>query len=213
MTDRASVTAIVLAGGRSSRFGSPKLEATLGGRTLLDQSIEVARQVTDEIIVAIAPGTTTKSGRSGVRIVADAEPFEGPLAGVASALTSVSTALAIVVGGDMPRVSAAVLGAMLDALDDRDRPADAVVLGDGDTPRPLPLAIRVEPARAAAAALLDAGERSLRALVARLDARVLPEPEWRRLDPSGGSLVDIDRPADLERLAERASDRDVREVR
>ena len=58
-----------------------------------------------------------------------------------------------------------------------------------------------------------AGERSLRALVAHLDARVLTELEWRPLDPAGGSLVDIDRPEDLERLAERASDRHAREVR
>lgn len=213
MTDRAKVTAIVLAGGRSSRFGSPKLEATLDGRTLLDHSIDVARQVTDQIIVAIATGATGQPERSGLRIVADAEPFEGPLAGAASALASVSTPLAIVIGGDMPRLSPAVLEAMLNAIGDPNRPADAVVLADGETPRPLPLAIRVEPARVAAAALLASGERSLRALFARLGARALPETEWRALDPSGGSLVDIDLPEDLDRLAGRASDRDAREVR
>jgi molybdenum cofactor guanylyltransferase len=213
MTDRAKVTAIVLAGGRSSRFGGPKLQAIVDGRTLLDHSIDVASQLPGETVIATAPGMTEQPQRSGVRVVADPQPFEGPLAGLASALASVSTPLGIVIAGDMPRLSAAVLAAMLDALDDPDRPADAVVLADGETRRPLPLALRVEPAGSAVLALLDDGERSLRALVARLDARVLTEPEWRPLDPSGGSLVDIDRPDDLEALAERASDRDVREVR
>lgn len=213
MTDRTHVTAIVLAGGRSSRFGSPKLEATIDGRTILDHSIDVASELADEILVATAPGATGPPERRRVRLVADAAPFDGPLAGLASALTTVSTPLAVVIAGDMPRVSAAVLGAMIDALEDRDRPADAVVLGDREAPRPLPLAIRVGPARGAASALLDAGQRSLRALVARLDARVLAELEWRPLDPAAGSLVDIDRPEDLERLAQRASDRHAREVR
>jgi molybdopterin-guanine dinucleotide biosynthesis protein A len=68
---------------------------------------------------------------------------------------------------------------------------------------PLPLAIRRVDALTAGRALLENGERSLRALVAALDAEALPEAEWRALDPDADSLVDIDRPEDLARALAR----------
>jgi molybdopterin-guanine dinucleotide biosynthesis protein A len=189
-------TAIVLAGGRSARFGSQKLEAMLDGRPLLDHVLERAREVSAEIVVALPPNAIG-TGPEGVIVVPDPEPFGGPLVGLASALDQTSNEIAVVVGGDMPRLRPAVLLAMLGALE----PAvGAVVLGQAGGARPLPLAVRVEPARLAAHATLDAGDRSLRALLDRLDARVLDAGEWRALDPEGDSLVDIDRPADLERL-------------
>jgi molybdopterin-guanine dinucleotide biosynthesis protein A len=62
------------------------------------------------------------------------------------------------------------------------------------------MAVRVAPAARAAAAVLDAGDRSLRGFLARLATAELPAATWRALDPSGESLTDVDRPDDLERL-------------
>jgi molybdopterin-guanine dinucleotide biosynthesis protein A len=57
--------------------------------------------------------------------------------------------------------------------------------------------VRRAPAIAAARPLLDAGERRLRALLESLETRSIPETAWRRLDPVGDTLRDIDTPADL----------------
>jgi molybdopterin-guanine dinucleotide biosynthesis protein A len=65
----------VLAGGRSSRFGSDKALAMLGGRTLLDHALAALRPHCDAVIVV---------GRGEV---ADwPRPDMGPLGGIAGAL-------------------------------------------------------------------------------------------------------------------------------
>ena len=63
--------------------------------------------------------------------------------------------------------------------------------------QPLPMALDVIAARAAAAAVLERGGRSLRDLLGELGATSIPAPVWRALDPAGATIVDIDRPADL----------------
>jgi molybdopterin-guanine dinucleotide biosynthesis protein A len=152
------------------------------------------------VIVVLGPDQPIPPLPAGVRIVRDAEALGGPLVALAAGLEATRTELAIVVGGDMPRLRPDVLGSMLGALDAADVPQVAVVLDDGEGPRPLPLATRVRPARIAAAATLASSQRSLRAFLDQLDVRAISVDEWHRLDPRGETLVDIDRPEDLERV-------------
>ena len=44
-----SLSAFILAGGRSSRMGSDKVFASLGGRSLLARALELARSVTSDV--------------------------------------------------------------------------------------------------------------------------------------------------------------------
>jgi len=185
---------LVLAGGRSSRFGRDKLAEPIGGRPLLDHAIDALRTMGVEITVVTAPD----GGRalpSDVRLVHDPRPFEGPLAGVAAGLGSLDPAVdrVIVVAGDMPTLVPAVLARLAAALDC----PDAAVLADDDGPRPLPMAVRKTVAAAAAVRLLDRGERRLRALLAELDVVVIPPSAWRVDDPDAATLRDVDAPADL----------------
>lgn len=208
-------TGIVLAGGRSARFGRDKLAADLDGRSLLSRAIDAVASVTDGVLVAVQrlPAEVLLADVP-VALVHDPEPFGGPLAALAHVLgTAVDpdpvADLAIVVGGDMPRLTPAVLRSMLDRLAG-DPGIEAVLLGrspsavdPGGQPvrRPvLPLAVRVHAAARAAADALDAGERSLRALVERLDAAELPPSSWLPLDPDANTLLDVDTAADLKRI-------------
>lgn len=203
---RPGVTAIVLAGGRSSRFGGPKLAAELDGATLLDHALRAAASVADDIVVA-GPSLPAKPdlAAGSIRLVVDAEHFAGPLAALAGALRETSTDLAIVVAGDMPGLVPAVLGSMVERLG-ADRDIDAAHLAS-PTPSPhrqvLPLALRVGPASKAAAEALAAGDRSIIRLLDRLRTLEIPASEWLPLDPTGWTLLDVDEPADLERLRER----------
>jgi molybdopterin-guanine dinucleotide biosynthesis protein A len=208
-------TGIVLAGGRSSRFGSDKLAADFEGQPLLAATIGAVLGVVNGVVVAgpaLPPGFTT--GEVRVVLVEDLEPLAGPLAALANALDSLGDAdpgddLAIVVGGDMPRLVPGVLRSMLDRLD-ADRAIDAVLLeapssGDGGrAPSPkravLPLAVRIEAARRAAAEAIRAGDRSLQALVDRLSHIELPASAWLAIDPQAQTLLDVDTLADLEQL-------------
>jgi molybdopterin-guanine dinucleotide biosynthesis protein A len=213
--DGVKSSAIVLAGGRSSRFGRPKLAFELDGRTLLEHAVQAVASVSEEVVVALpADAAEPILDRLGplvpatIRFVHDPEDFGGPLVGLVNALGATTNRIAIVVGGDMPRLQCAVLRAMLEELSD-DGPheggaaeplVEAIVLGQEGGGRPLPLALLVAAGVREGAAAIASGKRSLGALLDRVVVRELPEAEWRALDPDGRTLIDIDMRADLDRL-------------
>lgn len=187
----------MLAGGRSSRFGVDKLAATYRGIPLLHHAISGLGEVCAEVIVVLAPDVPEPTIPVGpkVRFVRDARQGEGPLAGVQAGLEAISTDLALVTGGDMPELSTEVLLEMLRvAVEDG---VDGVALQDGGRFRPLPSLLRVATAGGVAHALLQSGERSLRALLQALGVAVIDESTWVALDPARGSLYDVDEPGDL----------------
>jgi molybdopterin-guanine dinucleotide biosynthesis protein A len=207
------VTAIVLAGGRASRFGGPKLAIQLDGVALLDRAIAAVAAVADEIIIA-GPARPTRPVVPGISIrsVVDSEPLAGPLVALAGALHASHGSLAVIVGGDMPRLQPDVLAAMLTRLDS-DIAADAVILAapaatPGEPPaspespkrQVLPLALRVASVAPAVARTVAAGDRSLVRLLGRLRCVEIPAADWLALDPAAETLLDVDRPEDLERL-------------
>jgi molybdopterin-guanine dinucleotide biosynthesis protein A len=201
------IVAIVLAGGASSRFGSDKLTAELEGRPLLHHAVEAVAAVAGSIVVVIAPEAPAPpipaALASSVVVARDATAHGGPLAGLAAGLAAIDTPvrdeaprIALVVGGDMPRLVPAVLRLLTERLAAEDDLA-AMTLAASRL-APLPLALRSVPARAAVAACLADGGRSLRALLRSVPSSIVPETDWRVLDPEGRSLFDVDTPADLE---------------
>ncbi len=194
------VSAIVLAGGRSRRFGSDKLAATIDDRSLLDLAIAGVAAVCDEIVVVLAPGDERRLPRTAaaIRRVVDPELHGGPLVGLLAGLEVAGQPLVLVVGGDMPTLAPDVLAAMIRALVASEAAADAVVLvSRGDRP-PLPAVVRTGAATDVARQLVGDGERRLRSLFERLPTRALAEDEWRPLDPVGDTLFDVDLPSDLD---------------
>lgn len=193
MTKRR-VSAIVLAGGRSSRFGRDKLAEPIKGRSLLERAIDGVRPFATEVLVVTAPDSSPAVPED-VRIVHDATPYRGPLLGLQAGLDRATEATVLVTAGDMPELVPAVIELLLSALDDAR--VDAAVLVEGDRARPLPMIVRRDLARATTTRLVDAGERRLGALTDALVCCVFSEPEWRPIDPEGRSLMDVDTPEDL----------------
>ena len=197
--DRTGVlraTGIVLAGGRSQRFGRDKLMEDIDGEPLVHRAIRALHAVCDEVIVSIGDESPPLPQDLDLVVVRDRVNAQGPLAGLSAALGEVETDLAVIVGGDMPNVSPAVLELMLAALGE-DEDVEIVALQDGGKVRPLPCVLRASPATAKVGTLVDSGERRLRALLSELRVAAVPESAWRTLDPDGGSLRDIDSPGDL----------------
>ena len=194
MTGR--VGAVVLAGGRSSRFGRDKLAEPFDGRPLLHHAIAAVQAVAGEIVVVVAPGDEP-AVPEGARIVHDAAAFEGPLAGLSAGLEALDADIerVIVVAGDMPTLQSAVLSSLLAALDDS---IDLALLEVSAAAVPLPMALRREAGLEATRRSLASGERRLRALPGVLRTTAISERTWRRDDPTGATLRDIDTQADLE---------------
>jgi molybdopterin-guanine dinucleotide biosynthesis protein A len=196
---------IVLAGGRSSRFGRDKLAEPLDGRPLLHHAIRALASVCTEVIVVTPAGGSTVALPSDLpvplHVVTDGTSFGGPLLGLAAGAAAANEWWLVVVGGDMPALEPVVLRTMLREV--AGRPGDrngagqgAALERDGAAQR-LPLALHRGAAIAAAGDLTASGERSLRVLLDALDLRVVPEEAWRRLDPDARTLHDVDVPADM----------------
>jgi molybdopterin-guanine dinucleotide biosynthesis protein A len=190
-----AITGIVLAGGRSSRFGSDKMAADYRGRPLLLSAIDAVSAVADDILLVLAPEADPPGGlAAGVRIARDPAAYGGPLRGLAAGLASVTTDLALVAGGDMPRLSPSVLRKMCRTIETFD--VDAVALLQGTKRRPLPLVLRSR-VRETVDDLLERGERSLKSLLEAVRVSDIQDATWRSIDPDGGTLLDVDRPEDL----------------
>ena len=97
-----TLAAIVLAGGRSSRFGRDKLAEAIDGRPMLAacDRCRAARSST-EILVVVAPDMSPGIPNDAL-LVHDDQAFEGPLAGVAAGLDATDADIVVIVGGDMP---------------------------------------------------------------------------------------------------------------
>jgi len=193
MTPRR-LSAVILAGGRSARFGRDKLAEPVDGRPLLHHAIDAVRPLATEVLVVSAPSAAPPLP-DDVILVHDPTEFEGPLAGLLAGLGAASGSVVIVVGGDMPTMVGAVLGSMVADLDASG--AEAVVLEHDGRARPLPMVLRREPSLAAAGRLFEAGEHRLGAITESLHVHVVPEATWRDLDPEAATMRDIDTQADL----------------
>ena len=188
-----SVSAVVLAGGRSSRFGRDKLAEPLDGATVLWRTIEAVRGISDDIVVVVGPdGLATEP--PDVRIVRDGEAHGGPLIGALTGLAACTHGTVVLAGGDMPWLDARVLGLMVASCTPE---MDGVALGFDGRRQQLPLALHRDAALLAATRLVENGERRLGALLEALALIVIPEVEWRRLDPAAATIRDIDTPDDL----------------
>lgn len=198
-TPLLETSGIVLAGGRSHRFGRDKLAEPLDGRPLLHHAVMTLAGVCREVIVvAAADGdlpVLPDDLERRLHLVRDAHLFGGPLAGLLTGLEVAAWDTVLVIGGDMPRVRPALLRHLAGVLGTTG--PEAVVLLDGDTPRSLPLGIRRDRALHLGLEVVGEERRSLRALLAELVVAELDEADWRRFDPDGSSLQDIDRPEDL----------------
>jgi len=104
------IEAFILIGERSSRFGSDKSSATLGGETLLERINATVKAALPACPVTLVASSTYQShnglnNESGPVIV-DLYPERGPLGGMQAALSHARARWALVLACDLPLVSA-----------------------------------------------------------------------------------------------------------
>jgi molybdopterin-guanine dinucleotide biosynthesis protein A len=187
------VSALILAGGRATRMGGvAKHELVIAGETIFARQTRVLAPLVDEIIVA------TPVDLAGYRCVRDAEQGIGPLAGIAAGLASARTRWLLVVAGDMPDLSSALVAHMLECARDPARAAhEAVGLRIGGLPEPLFCVVRVDAARVVIGELFAVGIYKASALLDQLDVAWVDEDAIRAFDPELRSLRNVNAPGDL----------------
>lgn len=124
----SDISALILAGGKATRFGGiAKHELVIEGRTILERQVAVLAPRVAEILVSCPDDI------AGYRTVRDATG-EGPLAGIAAGLAACASPWLLVLAGDMPFVTGAILDSLIDA---RAPELDAVGLEINGLPEPL----------------------------------------------------------------------------
>jgi 2-C-methyl-D-erythritol 4-phosphate cytidylyltransferase len=95
------VWSVVVAAGSGTRFGGPKHLADLGGRTVLQRSVDVAKQAGDGVVVVVSPGAVDSTEVDGADVVVGGGDSRS--ASVANGLVSVPPRAAIVLVHDAAR--------------------------------------------------------------------------------------------------------------
>ena len=108
------MTAIVLAGGRGRRMRADKAGLDVGGRTLLEHVLAQIGPVFDEILVSVSKGQSfglprRAEGQTGLRLVTDDVPGQGPIAGVLAGLKAARNDACMVIACDIPDIDLPLL--------------------------------------------------------------------------------------------------------
>jgi FdhD protein len=157
------LTGVLLVGGASRRFGSPKALTRVGGETLAERAW---RLLGDCCTHRVAVGKRADELPLPFEVVDDGTDVRAPLAGLVAGLRAAPTELSVVVPVDCPGLTAETLVALARGC------RDAAVPQTG----PLPGAYR----RSALPVLerrLAAGELKIRDALGELDVAVLELPE------------------------------------
>ena len=179
------LSGLILAGGRSRRFGSDKALATLDGLTFIARVYEALAPLCDEVLVGVGTEQRSYALPGPARFVRDRASI-GPLGGLESGLAEAAAPWLLVVTCDLPYLRTDVLRALADA---RGAAVDAIV---GVTPdgRRHPLCSCYH--RGVLPMLREqiAGHRlAVHALLDRLAVREVPAP--------ADALRNVNTPADL----------------
>jgi molybdopterin-guanine dinucleotide biosynthesis protein A len=199
---------IVLAGGRSSRMGTPKADLEWHGSTLLRRTAAILARVTEgPVVVVRAPGQDLPALPPGTEVVDDPREGLGPVQGLATGLAALRgrAEIAFVSSTDMPFLHPAFVRRVLRAAQEG---ADVALPVAHGYPQPLAAAYRT--ALAAVAERLVAEQRLRPAFlfeqcaVTRLDEAALrADPVLAALDPGLDSVVNVNSPADYQAARER----------
>jgi molybdenum cofactor guanylyltransferase len=200
----ASAAGIILAGGRSSRMGSPKASLDWHGSTMLRRVAGLmARSVDGPVIVVRAPDQELPELDPSVEIATDAAEGRGPMQGLAAGLRAVGdrATVAYLSSTDVPLLHPAFVRRVIRGVGDD---VDVVLPEIGGYRQPLAAGYRV--GLLSTVEELVAADRMRPAFlfeccrVVRIgDAEMLRDGAVARGDPGLASVSNLNEPADYER--------------
>jgi molybdopterin-guanine dinucleotide biosynthesis protein A len=172
------ITGLLLVGGASRRFGSPKALADFRDETLAKRAWRLLGEACDE---RIAVGKVVDGLELPFPLLGDGSDVRAPIAGLVVGLRAATHDICVAIPVDMPLLTPASLRQLAEACRDAAVPTTGPLPGAYRT-RALPVLER----------RLNAGELALRDALEELDAETV------ELDPE--LLVNVNTQADLARL-------------
>lgn len=194
------ISALVLAGGRSTRFGSDKAAFQLGGRPLLAALVDALTPLFSEVLVVSksAERYAPLVAASGARHVTDELSTHNPLTGIVSGVAAARNPVVFACACDMPfAADVRAIEVLQEALGD----AAAVAFTRAGIPEPLLALYRRDACLPVARLRLAAGDGPRRVLE-EVGARLLSFEECFPEGAERSPLFDVDTPDDAARAVE-----------
>ena len=199
------VCGFVQAGGGSTRFGTDKALAKIGGKTMLERTGQLLADVCESVTVVAPKG---KYSDLPWDFTPDSWPGQGPLGGILSALLRLTDSIfpdesrsaedglrALIVSCDMPFLT----GEFLVYLRERISKSDALVVVPQSANGLEPLCAGWSPrAIVGVQAAFDSGVRKVTQAMKQLPMEVLDERVWKRFDKDNRLFWNMNTPADFE---------------
>jgi molybdenum cofactor guanylyltransferase len=194
-------TAIILAGGFSSRFGQDKSLLELNSKPLIKHAVDAIKKIVDEIIIV-----TNEQNRidnyaplvgPNVKFALDIENSKGPLVGALTGLNQATGSYALIIPSDMPFVSSEIV----ELLFDLSLGKSAVIPRWPNTEiEPLLAVYHTQTALKAAKTAINAGKLKMADMLDHMQGvRYLSTLVVQELDPELKTFFNINTPIDLKK--------------
>lgn len=186
-------TAIILAGGKSSRMGFDKQFLKIDQRRLMDSLINKLKKDFQEIIIV----TNKPEYYIGLshKIITDKLKEKGPLGGIHAGLLESSSKYGFVLACDMPNINMEYVRYMKESMKDQD--LDGCVTNYMDWIEPFSsfysrdLVKEIENH-------IDSGRRSINSMLKSLNIQYIEEEDARRFSPNWDMFLNLNTREDLD---------------
>ena len=189
------ISCIVLAGGKSIRFGHDKILERIGNTNLLEKVISLVDPISKNIIIVTAKerALTRIAKHPKVKIVNDIFPGQGSLGGIYTGLVKSDSFYNLVVAADMPFLNESLLRYMIKVADGY----DFVLPRVGKWYEPLH-AIYSKNCINPINSILEKGKKVIVELFDYVKVKFIEVKEIDRFDPKHLSFFNINTKEDLE---------------
>ena len=194
-------SAIILAGGFSSRFGQDKGLLILAKRPLIRHVLNATKDIIDETIIVVSSESQAedyaKVVDSNVRILVDADDVQSPLIGASTGFRKTRGEYSLLLPCDTPLVSSKILSLLFELCTSRNAVIPRWPNGYSE---PLQAVYRIKPALEAAESALNQGKLDIRSMVNKLaGVRYVSTLVLKQLDPKLKTFFNVNTSLDLKK--------------
>ena len=187
-------SAIVLAGGRSTRMNGDKGLKELDGELLVNRVIRLLGGLVDEVVLVVGSQEQceayTRVVDKSAELVVDIFNDGSPLVGAITGFKRVRNEFAVITACDTPFISVEAVEMLFEGADGHN---GATFLWPNGWIEPLFAVYRVESSLKVALDLYEVGDLRIRRVLQRLpDVRMIPIGDLKAIDPELRSLFDAD---------------------
>jgi len=193
------MSAIIVAGGISKRFGQDKGLVRLGKKPLVLYVLDKLASVANEVFVAVnsegQKGKFVKAIKQKARIIVDKTDVQTPLAGALAGFETVQNSYTLLLACDTPFLSPEILKFLLDVCVNK---TAAIPRWPNGNIEPLQAAYHVKSAVQAVKTALGEGKLDMGSMIANMqNIRHISTVVLQQLDPKLATFFNINTPNDL----------------